>query len=569
MSQKRQQEDGKARVEGNGAEDNRRKVPKFCNVVREVIKLRKVQDFMEPVLEPLIRKVVKEEVELALRKYLTSMKWNCGKEIQPSELRSLQLQFLHNLSLPVFTGTRIEGEDCTSLKVALFDAVSKQIVDSGPESLARVEIVVLEGDFDGEEGNNWTHEEFRNNIVREREGKKPLLTGDAFLNLKEGVGLVGEISFTDNSSWTRSRKFRLGARVVDNCDGVRVREAKTESFIVRDHRGELYKKHHPPSLFDEVWRLEKIGKEGAFHKRLSRERVTTVKDFLTLLYLDPTRLRNILGTGMSAKMWEVTVDHARTCTLDKKLYLYCPPGFQPKTGVVFNIVGQVMGLLSECECVPVDKLSETKKADAHNMVISAFKNWEEVVSFEDEASLMDGSLCLSNILYPSSSSMTESSDGSRILTSHKLGRFDYPQPSASSPDVMPSIYSMGSVSSLDDFGLHNIDHMDLKYDQIFSDQVPNSLICDTSSITQAFCEDEHLKYFDTDCALQAQNSSLVSQADLHSAVNGFLLSRSATVATDKAQAQRRWAILFSVFRWFSIRRIVAKKTHGTQRLRHR
>lgn len=28
----------------------------------------------------------------------------------------------------------------------------------------------------------------------------------------------------------------------------------------------------------------------------------------------------ILGTGMSAKMWEVTVEHARTCVLNEKLY---------------------------------------------------------------------------------------------------------------------------------------------------------------------------------------------------------------------------------------------------------
>lgn len=55
----------------------------------------------------------------------------------------------------------------------------------------------------------------------------------------------------------------------------------------------VYKKHHPPSLSDEVWRLEKIGKDGAFHKRLSIERVRTVKDFLILLHLDPARLRNV------------------------------------------------------------------------------------------------------------------------------------------------------------------------------------------------------------------------------------------------------------------------------------
>lgn len=69
----------------------------------------------------------------------------------------------------------------------------------------------------------------------------------------------------------------------------------------------------------------------------------------------------ILGTGMSTKMWEVTVEHAQTCTLDKRIYLYCSPGSQQRTGVVFNVVGQVMYLLLECEYVPLSKLSETQK----------------------------------------------------------------------------------------------------------------------------------------------------------------------------------------------------------------
>ncbi|GFZ07798.1 calmodulin binding protein-like protein [Actinidia rufa] len=483
MSHKRQQE-------SNRSEDKSGKRRSFRNVVLDVISLQKFQLYMEPVLEPLIRRVVKEEVEVALKKYLASMKRNRGKEMHSSESRSLQLQFLPKISLPVFTGTRIEGEDCNSLKVALVDVITGEIVYSGPESLAKVEIVVLEGDFDGDEGGNWTLDEFKNNIVREREGKKPLLTGDAFLNLKDGIGVVGEISFTDNSSWTRSRKFRLGARVVDNFDGIRIREATTESFIVRDHRGELYKKHHPPSLLDEVWRLEKIGKDGAFHKRLSREKVYTVKDFLTLLFIDPTGLRNILGAGMSAKMWEVTVDHARTCVLDSRLFFYCPPGSQQKTGVAFNVVGQVMGLLSECQYSPIDKLSETEKAffpslritfaEAHNLVIAAFKQWKDVHPFDDEASLLDWSSRLFNNDVYTNSAMGETSDGSKILTSQQIEGFDYPPPSVCSPDVIPSMYSIG-----------------------------------------AFCEDEHLRYFEADCSLQPPTSSLESESDLHCAVNGF------------------------------------------------
>lgn len=562
MSQKRQQEDGKARAE-NCPEDKRRKGFTFKNVVQEVMKIQSVQHFLEPVLEPLIRRVVKEEVELALKKHLANMKRNSEKEVHFPESRSLQLQFLNNLSLPVFTGARIEGDDST-IKVALVDTLTGQIVTSGPESSAKVEIVVLEGDFDGDESDNWTIEEFKNNIVREREGKKPLLTGDAFLTLKEGIGSVGEISFTDNSSWTRSRRFRLGARVVDNTDETRVREAKTDSFIVRDHRGELYKKHHPPVLFDEVWRLEKIGKDGAFHKRLSRESINTVKDFLTLLVLDPPRLRHILGTGMSTKMWEVTVEHARTCVLDKRVYLYCPPGTQQKSGVVFNVVGQVMGLLSECQYVPIDKLSETQKAEAQNLVICAFKHWEEVVSFEDETSLTGGSSHSSNALCTSSLPITEISDGSKILASHKMNGADYTQLNAASPDIISSIYSVGGVSGLDDYNLHCIENMGLRYEQAlgYPGQIANSLICDTDSIAQAFCDEDHLRFFDTD--LQAQNLSLESPADLQSAVDGFLMTRSTSLAMGKAQ--RRWTKLFSVLKWFSIRKIVTLKRIHTREI---
>ncbi|KAE8124168.1 hypothetical protein FH972_019075 [Carpinus fangiana] len=550
MSQKRQQEDVKAHPERSGSEDKRRRLPTFRNVVWEVMKMQSVQNLLEPILEPLIRRVVKEEVELALRKHLNSMKQNCGNEVHTSESRSLHLKFINSLSLPVFTGARIEGEDCSNIQVALLDAHTAQLVTSGPESSGKVEIVVLEGDFDGDEHENWTTEEFKNNIVREREGKKPLLTGDAFVNLEDGTGVVGEISFTDNSSWTRSRRFRLGVRFVDNIEGVRVREAKTESFIVRDHRGELYKKHHPPSLLDEVWRLEKIGKDGAFHKRLSRENITTVRDFLTLLFIDPPRLRNILGTGMSAKMWEITVDHARTCVIDKRVFLYCPSSSQQKNGVVFNIVGQVRGLLSECQYVPLDKLSETEKADALNLVISAFEHWGEVMSYDEEALLAGGTSHLTDVHYPASSPRTESSNGSKCLASHKAGGFDYTQ-CASSPDLISTIYSVAGSSGLDDYALHNIDSMGLRYDPplSFPGQVPSSLICDTDPMTQAFCDEDHLQFFDT--AIHSQNLELESSSDLQSAVDNFLsATRSAAVA------QMRWTKVFSVFKWFSIRKVV-------------
>lgn len=518
----------------------RRKLTSFRNVVLEVMNFRKFNKYMEPILEPLVRKVVKEEVESAIGKHMASMNWDYGYE-NTYVPRRLQLQFLSSLSLPVFTGTRIEGGDCNTLKVALIDACTGKTVSSGIESSATVEIVVLEGDFDSNDEDNWTVEEFNSNIVRERQGKKPLLTGNALLNLREGIGLVGDLTFTDNSSWTRSRKFRLGARILDISDGDRVREAKSESFVVRDHRGELYKKHHPPYLSDEVWRLEKIGKEGAFHKRLIKEKIKTVKDFLALSYLDPARLRIILGSGMSTKMWEVTVEHARKCVVDdKKLYSYCPPSLNGD-GVVFNVVGQVLGVFSNRKYVVADRLSEVEMAEAHKLVISAFQHPEKIVSYDDESSLRTGICSISEDIYPplNAQMVIRDSEGSKIRTSNKKGRFDYPQMSALSPDVnvMPTIYPLGGVDSLDEYGLTSMESDELRFDHVqplsLHGPVTDTLICDSESLKT---HDEDMQYFGT-----------TSQLDLQCAVDGFLFPHSTI-----GKAQRRWKIVSSVLKWFSL-----------------
>lgn len=77
------------------------------------------------------------------------------------------------------------------------------------------------------------------------------------------------------------------------------------------------------------------------------------------------KILQILGPGMSTKMWEVTVDHARTCVLDKKNYVYYPIEYQQKKGVAFTIVGEVMGIFSDGQYISSVKLSETEKASCH------------------------------------------------------------------------------------------------------------------------------------------------------------------------------------------------------------
>lgn len=59
----------------------------------------------------------------------------------------------------------------------------------------------------------------------------------------------------------------------------------------------VYKKHYPPALGDDVWRLEKIGKDGTFHKKLTSQGIKTVQDFLKLANIDPEKLRRVRITN--------------------------------------------------------------------------------------------------------------------------------------------------------------------------------------------------------------------------------------------------------------------------------
>jgi translation elongation factor P/translation initiation factor 5A len=307
------------------------------------------------------------------------------KRIQGPDQQNLRLQFRNKLALPLFTGSKVEGEQGSAIHVVLQNISTGHVVTTGPEASAKLDIVVLEGDFTADDEENWTQEDFENYVVRERDGKRPLLTGELSVTLKDGVGTLGELTFTDNSSWIRSRKFRLGVRIASGAlEGVRIREAKTEAFTVKDHRGELYKKHYPPALHDEVWRLDKIGKDGAFHKRLNQSHIMTVEDFLRLVVMDPQRLRNILGNGMSNKMWEGTVEHAKTCVLSGKLHVYYADEKQ-NIGVIFNNIFQLMGLIADGSYMSVDSLSDSEKVYVDKLVKVAYENWENVVEYDGEA----------------------------------------------------------------------------------------------------------------------------------------------------------------------------------------
>lgn len=128
--------------------------------------------------------------------------------------------------------------DNKPIKVVLYDTSSNQRITSGPISSVKVSVVVLNGEFNPNDREDWTEEEFNRKVVCEREGKRPLLTGDSIIQLRDGVGHLGDISFTDNSSWIKSRTFRLGLKLINRSGELRVREGVSKPFTVKDHRGE-------------------------------------------------------------------------------------------------------------------------------------------------------------------------------------------------------------------------------------------------------------------------------------------------------------------------------------------
>ncbi|KAJ3698224.1 hypothetical protein LUZ61_001929 [Rhynchospora tenuis] len=526
MSQKRCPEEGEE-LDQRSPEEKRQKVS-LKRVINDVIKKENLNKFLHA-LEPLLRRVVKEEVESALANHFKAVSRQSEREISPSPSLSpspsqtLQLQFASKLSLPIFTGAKIEAENSSPLTICLVDSSSGFTISSGLELSLKVEIVVLEGDFDlSEKDSNWTSEEFKNYVVKEREGRRPLLSGDVFVELRDGSGSIGELSFTDNSSWTRSRRFRLGALADNGClNGLRIKEAVTEPFMVKDHRGELYKKHHPPVLDDEVWRLEKIGKDGAFHKRLNKQNIRTVKQFLSLLNRDPARLRNILGNGMSAKMWEAVLEHARTCVLTNQMHVYRhPDGTQKQRALVFNVVGELKGVISERgQFISIDDLSEKETAEASTTAEMAYKNWDDL-TICDLSTLSGNKSLACNSYNPISPPYTNSTD---LLNADQYAPIHTPL--------------------LDSFPL-GVTREPRNVDTPLYDE------CNSSA------------YYDASC-LPYMDSNL--ESDLGFALRGFWGS---PIEISHTKAYKvRWRRLSSVLGWiFYIKKVVARNKKGKERL---
>uniref|UniRef100_A0A7C9EI59 Uncharacterized protein n=1 Tax=Opuntia streptacantha TaxID=393608 RepID=A0A7C9EI59_OPUST len=263
-------------------------------------------------LENVIRKAVREETEKVILHHLQSIPRSSTSEAEQFKLRKFKLQFEGQLPRRYYTGNSIEAEGLSPIKVVLLDALSGNLVKDGPLSSAKIEIVALHGHFKAELLEDWTQKEFSDNIVPARDGKRPLLIGERVIALCNGIGFINGICFTDNSSWERSKMFRLGAKIeLKMAKEDEVREAVSSAFEVKDRRGETYQKHITLSLEDDVWRLRGIAKDGKICKRLADHQIYKVKDFLHVYHIDQSFLRNIVQ--LRPKLWEAIVQQITLC----------------------------------------------------------------------------------------------------------------------------------------------------------------------------------------------------------------------------------------------------------------
>ncbi|KAL9267602.1 Calmodulin-binding protein 60 B-like protein [Drosera capensis] len=141
---------------------------------------------------------------------------------------------------------------------------------------------------------------------------------------------------------------------------------------------QAYQKHHTPALEDPVWRLRKIAKGGAFHKRLNERGIDTVKEFLQQYHIDAQSLREILGNNVSKKAWEAITGHANACQLDnQQLYAYMNT---EGLGLKFNCVYKVVAVTFDGRnYIPVESLDVYQMSLVEELKRDAYQNLNELV----------------------------------------------------------------------------------------------------------------------------------------------------------------------------------------------
>lgn len=158
---------------------------------------------------------------------------SCVYRNDSPEDRTFRLKFLDELPDSVWTGTVLISKENKHLKMALHNSEGR-IVKRGPGSSAKVDVVLLEVNDNDDESN--ISEIFESRTIKTGEKKKPHFAKDVHIYLEEGVGILTGVKFGHGSDWVKKYKYRLGAKMGQNLNGVMVQEAWTPPFEVKDKR---------------------------------------------------------------------------------------------------------------------------------------------------------------------------------------------------------------------------------------------------------------------------------------------------------------------------------------------
>ncbi|KAG6745814.1 hypothetical protein POTOM_050324 [Populus tomentosa] len=101
--------------------------PSFASVIGEAVMVNSLKNLCFS-LEPMIRRVVNEEVESSLRRSTCSLTRSSSLQIQALEASSLQLMYSKSLLLPIFTGSKIVDLDSSPLQILLVDTRGDQMI---------------------------------------------------------------------------------------------------------------------------------------------------------------------------------------------------------------------------------------------------------------------------------------------------------------------------------------------------------------------------------------------------------------------------------------------------------
>ncbi|CAL4898768.1 unnamed protein product [Urochloa decumbens] len=284
-----------------------------------------------------------------------------------------RLCFMNNLRQRVYTDKYITDDNNAAIKVAVFEG--DKMITTGPLSKAKIEILVLRGNFYDKCRDSWTEEEFDKHIVQDQ-NEKALVLGTAWLN--NGEVELKKIRFKEGSN---REKFIVGARVSKSkYTHGRIREAIMEPVTVMVGRNEPNEKSYPPRLYDHVYRLEEIARDGAYHKRLQEANICTVEGFLKALNKDSDELCNILQMKKKRKSWLKMTGHARTRILEDRRELKTYLAEDGNVVLFFNCVHDLVGARFYGDYVAFEKFDMSQKALVNKLKEHAYNILERIPS---------------------------------------------------------------------------------------------------------------------------------------------------------------------------------------------